>query len=547
MALLSPLARGESGFGPSRITLPGLPSFLSLHHPMNLSHMHSRHVFFRYALGAMILLAWATFGPALAQTPPVDPASPRGKLENVRNVVGSVEAALRSREPGDAELLGLRQSLEPLRGQLRELIDDAQPAFDQARSQLEQLGPKSDKGTAESSDIAQERSQREKTVSEFDDQLKLGRTLLLRTEQLVTEVSDRRRTHFARELFSRSNSLFSYDLWSGAIQSFPGDIAALRLMVQDWAALIRRGLGGSGAFVLLSGLMGAAALFIGRAWALPRIQAKLVASTGKSQFQLVLGAILQVLAGTLPAALGCFMIFNAARAGGFAPDRFEPVLSAALNGIVFYVFIKAMTGALLAPDAPERRFFGVADRNAVILARMARHAALVVVVAKLVEALLQSTAAALSSSIVVRGMLAIAFALAIARGLQALRDTEPSEDDCLGPYVPIDGARVAPFRLVGWLAVIAIIASALSGYISLGTFLTDQTVWLFMVAVVTTVMFFLIDGMAAYHHDRMRAAMATPTWQRFLARSREADGYADGSGFQAAMDGLLDAIRAALR
>ena len=57
----------------------------------------------------------------------------------------------------------------------------------------------------------------------------------------------------------------------------------------------------------------------------------------------------------------------------------------------------------------------------------------------------------------------------------------------------------------------------------------------------------LTDGMAAYHHDRMRAAMATPTWQRFLARSREADGYADGPGFQAAMDGLLDAIRAALR
>ena len=57
----------------------------------------------------------------------------------------------------------------------------------------------------------------------------------------------------------------------------------------------------------------------------------------------------------------------------------------------------------------------------------------------------------------------------------------------------------------------------------------------------------LTDATTAYHHDRMRTAIATPTWQRFLERSREADGYADGPGFQSAMDGLLDAIRAALR
>lgn len=57
----------------------------------------------------------------------------------------------------------------------------------------------------------------------------------------------------------------------------------------------------------------------------------------------------------------------------------------------------------------------------------------------------------------------------------------------------------------------------------------------------------LTDQMTAYHHDRMRAAMATPIWQRFLDRSREADGYADGPAFQAAMNGLLDAIRASLR
>jgi tripartite-type tricarboxylate transporter receptor subunit TctC len=51
----------------------------------------------------------------------------------------------------------------------------------------------------------------------------------------------------------------------------------------------------------------------------------------------------------------------------------------------------------------------------------------------------------------------------------------------------------------------------------------------------------------AYHHERFRAGMATPIWRRFLERSGEPDGYADGPGFQAAMDALLDSITAAIR
>jgi potassium-dependent mechanosensitive channel len=447
---------------------------------------------------ALVPLALAQNAPAPAAAAPVDPASPRGKLDNARNVIGSVEAALRSRDPMEAELQRLKQALEPLRDQLRDVIDDAQPGIEQARSQLEQLGAKPDKGAPESADLTRERELREKAVSELDEQARFARTVLVRTEQLITEVADRRRALFARELFSRSYSLFSLELWVSVVRALPGDMAALRLMGQDWAAAAWRSVGNGRVLILLLALVAAGGLFFARMKLLPRLEVTLVASTGKSQLQLVLGAILQVIAGTFPAALGCFLVFNAARAGGFAPDRFEPVLSALLNGIVFLAFLKAMTSALLAPETPERRFFGVSDRNAKILAKMAWRAALVLALAKFVESLLQSTAAALATSIVVRDLFAIAFALTIARALQRLRDTpEDEEGACLGPYVPVDGNRVAPFRLVGWLAVVAITLAALAGYISLATFLTDQTVWLFIVAVVATVLIFLVDGVAS--------------------------------------------------
>jgi len=55
------------------------------------------------------------------------------------------------------------------------------------------------------------------------------------------------------------------------------------------------------------------------------------------------------------------------------------------------------------------------------------------------------------------------------------------------------------------------------------------------------------DEIASVLHDRVRRAMATPPWQNFLERTGALDGYLDGPGYQAAMDGVLDALRGAVR
>ncbi len=48
-------------------------------------------------------------------------------------------------------------------------------------------------------------------------------------------------------------------------------------------------------------------------------------------------------------------------------------------------------------------------------------------------------------------------------------------------------------------------------------------------------------------HDRFRRSMGARAWIAFLERTGAMDGYLDGPAFQAAMDGVLDALRAALR
>jgi tripartite-type tricarboxylate transporter receptor subunit TctC len=57
----------------------------------------------------------------------------------------------------------------------------------------------------------------------------------------------------------------------------------------------------------------------------------------------------------------------------------------------------------------------------------------------------------------------------------------------------------------------------------------------------------LPDEAYASLHGRFRRGMEAPAWRTFLERTGAMDGYLDGPGFQAAMDGVLDALRGALR
>jgi tripartite-type tricarboxylate transporter receptor subunit TctC len=57
----------------------------------------------------------------------------------------------------------------------------------------------------------------------------------------------------------------------------------------------------------------------------------------------------------------------------------------------------------------------------------------------------------------------------------------------------------------------------------------------------------LPDEIAASLHERFQQGMRQPTWRTFLERTGAMDGYLDGPGFQAAMDGVLDALRASVR
>ncbi len=216
---------------------------------------------------------------------------------------------------------------------------------------------------------------------------------------------------------------------------------------------------------------------------MPAIMAYLGADNEVTRLKRLLAAVARLLAGTLPAVLASWLVYTAMLNGGLIPRRVEPFAWAVLSGFAFIAFITALSDATLAPKWPQRRIFGVADRNARVLKQLMTSSALVLVISKAVEALLQAIAAGLSLSIATKAAFALIFGGVLAYWLNKLRDTQDDcEDAGLGPYVPVDGALLAPLRLVGWALAMAVVGAALFGYVAFASFLVDQSAWIIIIA-----------------------------------------------------------------
>jgi potassium-dependent mechanosensitive channel len=455
------------------------------------------------ALLLAVLAGLLTTLPLAAQpNPPVpvtEAAATKGRLDAIRTEIKQAETRLRDRDPTETGLVLMRQQVIPLIDELREQLGEAEPRVDQARKRLEQLGAKPDAKTQpESADIATERTEREKALAEADESQRLTRDALAQAEQLQTEIGDKRRALFARALFQRGPSLLSPDLWRSAMAGLDGDWRSLRLLIGDWGSSIHGQVSRGSGFTVLLSLLAAAALYILRSRHLPKLVEGAALRARSSRLSLLLLSLLHIVAGAMPAVLASWLLYAGLSAAGMIPYRLDAFVWAILGGIAFVVFSRTLADATLAPGHPERRIFGLADRNAVILRSLISAAATTIVLSKVAEALLQAISAGLSVSIIVRGLFAIMFAVIVAIYLRQLRTTSSEEEQCLGPYVPVDGAVLAPFRIVGWGAIALIVLAALGGFVALASFLVEQNVWLVLVAVMLALAVLLVD--AGAHH-----------------------------------------------
>ncbi|WP_066477203.1 DUF3772 domain-containing protein [Bosea sp. WAO] len=457
---------------------------------------NARNVFAALAgrLG-VALFALCLLLPLSALAQPADPAAARGKVDSIKKELTQIESVLTNPNATDAELQRQRLRLQPLLDQIRTLTEEQVPRFEQAKTRLDQLGPKPDaKAPAETAEVAREREAREKGFAEADESLKLARATQLQAEQLQTSISDLRRDRFAKTLFAAGPSILSPEIWSITIPALPSDIRASQLIFGDWLSVFGSALLSPRGVIVLLGFLGAIGLYVARARYLPRLTARLAAREDSTRVYCLQSALIRLVARAAPPALASWLIYAALNTAGLLPPRIQPVILAIVYGLALYAFVQALADALFAPGEPQRRLVSVMESTARTVVWMAGWLAIVMGVGKVLEAWLQAIAAGLTLSIIVRGVVASIFALTLVAGLYRLRDNDEIEQEaCLGPYVPVDGASLGPVRILAWLVGIAVILAVLLGYVVLATFLTEQVLWLGILAGVFVLLMQLIE------------------------------------------------------
>lgn len=409
---------------------------------------------------------------------------PRARLDAIRAEIAQIETVVIAPEATEVELQRQRSRLQPVFDQLRALIDDQAPRVEQAKLRLDQLGPKPDANAPpENPDVTRERETRAKAFADADETLKIAKTAQLQAEQLQTEISDRRREIFAKTLFAPGPSPLNPEVWGTAATSLPSDLRASGYIFGGWLAGFTDAFAGPRGLLVGLSLLGAVALYVARARYLPRFKERFGGAQGANELYCLYIALAHLVAGALPPALASWLIYAALNTGGMLPMRVQPVIAAAVAGLAIFAFVQALADAVFAPAQPQRRLVSVMDSTAKTAVWIASSLALVLSLGKVAEAWLQAIAAGLASSIILRGVFVIAFALTLIAGLYRIRDDDEVEQEaCLGPYVPVDGASLGPVRVLGWLVSIMMIVATLTGYVIFASFLTEQTLWLGILA-----------------------------------------------------------------
>ena len=443
--------------------------------------------------------------PQAASPPAAEPAKPkpevsetiktvRERLDEIKSNLDAREKAIGGRNVGPGDLTRAREGLEDVSDRLRRILDYLDPRLQAARERLEQLGPKPKEGE-EGEDVAKQRAEREHAVAEIDETQRLAKSLMVQGDQIVDQVTNRRRAAFTRGLFERSSALFSPELWGKIGADLPRDLRSLQTAFTDIVSQFRRNGSWWNLFVLGIALGISFALYFGRRNIAPRFGYRDDSVADPTRRQKLLAAWRVFLLGTVPAVLGSYAVYYALDATDLMPARLLPIAGAILAGLAFIAFVEALADALLAVGKPSWRPTPISDAAAWRIMALAVSIAVVITVSKSVEALNAGISAALPVSIATRGIGAVAAALLLAIGLRRFADTAEKEEACFGPYVATETASSigGPLRLLGWTAVIVVGGGAMIGFVALSSFLVDQLIWTASLAVLLWLLIASVD------------------------------------------------------
>ncbi|MBV9237623.1 MAG: mechanosensitive ion channel family protein [Xanthobacteraceae bacterium] len=393
-----------------------------------------------------------------------------------------------------SDLNDFRDDLQRVRGEIAEFRDHLDPALAAAKDQLGLLGAAPAAGQPpEPDDVAQPRAERTYYLGVLTGGEKEIDSANLRIENLIDTIQDIRRKNFATRLLQPVPGIYSSQTWSKVPGYVPLASQRIRDIMLGWWSTVSDQddvlLAVSEAGLLLLVLAAVAAY---GAWRLRRRR-----SDEDQPFwrrAAVTGAI--VLLWTLPVVVPIAFIYALVADTHELPERVDWLLYSTAQSIVIVLAVSILVISAFAPRVPHWRLIPVSDRTArricgllLALAVVYGASTLLYMVTRVAQAPFALTVAvALPSCLLVAGIIAAI----LLTPLEAKH-----QDRTLSPRL------LAVLRAPVWIAVFAIIISALAGYLALARFLAQQVVVTGSILAFAYLLLLWVDGlMQGFCDDR---------------------------------------------
>jgi potassium efflux system protein len=398
-----------------------------------------------------------------------------------------LESALKRPNLHYSELNDLRDELQRIRGDVHNFRNHLEPALAAAKSDLSLLGPAPAAGQPpEPDDIARSRADRNYYLGVLSTAKTAIDSANLRIDNLIDAIQDIRRKNFTTSLLQPVPGVFAYETWSGVPDYVPSATRRVGdILTGWWDSLSDRD---DVSLVILESILVLLALFVAAGYGTWRLRRR-SSEVDKNPFwrrAVVAGA--SVLLWMLPVVVPIAFIYGRVAQTHELPERVDWLLYATAQSIIVILAVSVLAVTVFAPRAPYWRLIPLSDRTArrvcglvLALAVVYGITTLAYTITRVVQAPFSLTiAVALPSSLLQAGIIA-AILLTSSKG--------SSQEATLSPRL------LAVLRVPAWIAVFAIVVSAIAGYLALARFLAQQVVVTGSILAFAYVLLLLVDGL----------------------------------------------------
>lgn len=329
-------------------------------------------------------------------------------------------------------------------------------------------------------------------VTQFNAQLGRAAVVVLRSNELIDEISALRRTKFTDTLLERSQPLILPSLWISSIEEIGPFVKGLGAI---WSSGSNRVLSEAPGLFFLT-LFGGIALVVFLLKFFRPLRPVVPhqggdednrshAFYGKSGFN----ALQQVLRSLILFALVPVLIVLVLNQAGVLAERLSTLLWAVLGTVIYYAVARGLSRALIAPNMPSYRLLSMSDKAAHYSHNTIIICLTIALVGFLVVSFARTLVVSLDFTSLTYGIMSVSFA-----GVALYRYfTRPKED---GASIKLL-SDILIIRIISIFVFVALLIALIApffGYPSLGAFSVGQVIIAGIIAVILYICFALIDG-----------------------------------------------------